>query len=78
MMTYEELKQRQNWTLEQKIDHAVVVVSSFMERVNGNLYASVSGGKDSGVMLDIIRRFVNKTAPAVFCKGGWLFFNISS
>jgi hypothetical protein len=35
-MTYEELKQRQNWKLEQKIDHSVIVVSSFMERVNGN------------------------------------------
>jgi 3'-phosphoadenosine 5'-phosphosulfate sulfotransferase (PAPS reductase)/FAD synthetase len=69
-MTYEDLKQRQNWTLEQKIDHAVVVVSSFMDKVNGNLYASVSGGKDSGVMLDIIRRFVDKTAPAVFCNTG--------
>jgi 3'-phosphoadenosine 5'-phosphosulfate sulfotransferase (PAPS reductase)/FAD synthetase len=69
-MTYEELKQRQNWTLEQKIDHAVMVVSSFMEKVNGNLYASVSGGKDSGVMLDIIRRFVDKNVPAVFCNTG--------
>jgi hypothetical protein len=35
-MTYEELRQRQSWTLEQKVDHAVIVVSSFMERVNGN------------------------------------------
>jgi 3'-phosphoadenosine 5'-phosphosulfate sulfotransferase (PAPS reductase)/FAD synthetase len=69
-MTYEELKQRQNWKLEQKIDHSVIVVSSFMERVNGNLYASVSGGKDSGVMLDIIRRFVDKNVPAVFCNTG--------
>lgn len=69
-MTYEELKQRQNWKLEQKIDHSVIVVSSFMERVNGNLYASVSGGKDSGVMLDIIRRYVDKSVPAVFCNTG--------
>jgi 3'-phosphoadenosine 5'-phosphosulfate sulfotransferase (PAPS reductase)/FAD synthetase len=69
-MTYEELKYRQSWTLEQKIDHAVGVVSSFMERMNDNLYASVSGGKDSGVMLDIIRRFVDKTVPAVFCNTG--------
>jgi hypothetical protein len=45
-MIYRELQQRQNWKLEQKIDHAVVVVSSFVNRTNGNLYASVSGGKD--------------------------------
>jgi 3'-phosphoadenosine 5'-phosphosulfate sulfotransferase (PAPS reductase)/FAD synthetase len=69
-MTYEELKFRQGWTLEQKIDHSVGVVSSFSERLNGKIYASFSGGKDSGVMLDIIRRFVDKTVPAVFCNTG--------
>jgi 3'-phosphoadenosine 5'-phosphosulfate sulfotransferase (PAPS reductase)/FAD synthetase len=69
-MTYEDLKRRQSWTLEQKIDHAVSVVSSFMDRVNGNIYASYSGGKDSEVMLDIIRRYVDKNVPAVFCNTG--------
>jgi 3'-phosphoadenosine 5'-phosphosulfate sulfotransferase (PAPS reductase)/FAD synthetase len=70
MMKYEELRQRQSWTLEQKIDHSVGVVSSFMGKVNGKIAASYSGGKDSGVMLDIIRRFVDKTVPAVFCNTG--------
>jgi 3'-phosphoadenosine 5'-phosphosulfate sulfotransferase (PAPS reductase)/FAD synthetase len=69
-MTYDELKQRQGWTLEQKIDHSVGVVSSFMGKVNGRLYVSVSGGKDSGVMLDIIRHFVDTTVQAVFCNTG--------
>jgi 3'-phosphoadenosine 5'-phosphosulfate sulfotransferase (PAPS reductase)/FAD synthetase len=41
-----------------------------MDRVNGNIYASYSGGKDSEVMLDIIRRFVDKNVPAVFCNTG--------
>ncbi|MDR2027520.1 MAG: hypothetical protein LBQ01_08185 [Prevotellaceae bacterium] len=45
-MTYADLKQRQNWTLEQKIDHAAGVVSHFMEKTDGNLYVSVSGDKD--------------------------------
>ena len=45
-MTYEELKYRQSWTLEQKIDHAVGVVSTFIDRVNGKIYASFSGGKE--------------------------------
>ena len=31
MITYEELKYRQGWTLEQKIDHAAGAVSAFME-----------------------------------------------
>jgi 3'-phosphoadenosine 5'-phosphosulfate sulfotransferase (PAPS reductase)/FAD synthetase len=69
-MTYEELKYRQEWTLEQKIDHAVGVVSTFMDRVNGKIYLSTSGGKDSGVMLDIVRRFVDRNIPAVFCNTG--------
>ena len=37
-MTYEELKYRQGWTLEQKIDHAAGVVSSFSTRTNGNIH----------------------------------------
>lgn len=69
-MTYEELKYRQSWTLFQKIDHTVGVVSAFLSEVNGQAYISYSGGKDSGVMLDIIRRFVNCNIPAVFCNTG--------
>jgi len=69
-MTYEELKYRQGWTLEQKIDHAVGVASAFLAKMNGKAYASISGGKDSGVMLDIIRRYVNRNIPAVFCNTG--------
>ncbi|OAV75853.1 hypothetical protein Barb7_00485 [Bacteroidales bacterium Barb7] len=69
-MTYEELKYRQSWTLEQKIDHTVGVVSHFADKMNGNIYISLSGGKDSTVMMDIIRRFVDKNAPAVFCNTG--------
>jgi 3'-phosphoadenosine 5'-phosphosulfate sulfotransferase (PAPS reductase)/FAD synthetase len=70
MNTYEELKFRQGWTLEQKIDHSVGVVSCFAAKTDGNIFASFSGGKDSTVMLDIIRRFVDKTVPAVFCNTG--------
>ncbi|GHT06370.1 hypothetical protein AGMMS49525_14570 [Bacteroidia bacterium] len=69
-MTYEELKYRQSWTLEQKIDHAVGVVSTFLARLNNQAYISFSGGKDSTVMLDIIKRFVDKTIPVVFCNTG--------
>jgi hypothetical protein len=47
-MTYNELQYRQSWTLEQKIDHSVGVVSSFLEKISGKAYISYSGGKDSG------------------------------
>jgi hypothetical protein len=33
-MTNEELKFRQGWTLEQKIDHAVGVVSVFLAKTD--------------------------------------------
>jgi 3'-phosphoadenosine 5'-phosphosulfate sulfotransferase (PAPS reductase)/FAD synthetase len=69
-MTYDELRYRQSWTLEQKIDHSVGVISTFMEKMEGKIYVAASGGKDSGVALDIVRRFVDKTAPAVFCNTG--------
>jgi 3'-phosphoadenosine 5'-phosphosulfate sulfotransferase (PAPS reductase)/FAD synthetase len=69
-MTYDELRQRQSWTLEQKIDHSVGVVSSFSSKTNRNIFASFSGGKDSTVMVDIIRRFVDKNVSAVFCNTG--------
>ena len=70
MNTYEELKFRQGWTLEQKIDHSVGVVSTFLAKTDGKAYISYSCGKDSGVMLDLIRRFVDKTVPTVFCNTG--------
>ena len=70
MMTYNELKYRQSWTLEQKIDHAVGAVSDFIAKTNGKIYISYSGGKDSLCLLDIIRRFINKNTLAVFCNTG--------
>ena len=69
-MTYKELKYRQAWTLEQKIDHAVGVASVFLERMKGKAYISYSGGKDSLCMLDMIRRFTDRDIPAVFCNTG--------
>ena len=75
-MTVEELKYRQSWSLEQKIDHAVGTVEFFLSQTGGKGYVSFSGGKDSTVMLDIIRRFVNKNIPAVFCNTGNEFTEI--
>jgi 3'-phosphoadenosine 5'-phosphosulfate sulfotransferase (PAPS reductase)/FAD synthetase len=69
-MTYEELKYRQGWTLEQKIDHAAGTVEFFLSKTDGKACISFSGGKDSTVMLDIIRRFVDKNIPAIFCNTG--------
>lgn len=40
--------------------------------VSNNMYVAVSGGKDSTVMLDLVRRVI-PTAPAVFSDDEWMF-----
>lgn len=70
MLTYQELKERQSWTLFQKIDHAVGVIEQYLSQLDGKAYISFSGGKDSTVLLDIVRRFVYRDCPAVFCNTG--------
>ena len=69
-MTVEELKYRQGWTVEQKIDHAAGTVESFLSQTGEKGYVSFSGGKDSTVLLDIVRRFVDKDIATVFCNTG--------
>ena len=72
-MTYEELRQRQNWSLYQKIDHTIGAMESFIsyvENQNKSAYISFSGGKDSTILLDIVRRFIKKDFKAVFCNTG--------
>ncbi|WP_085537221.1 phosphoadenosine phosphosulfate reductase domain-containing protein [Massilibacteroides vaginae] len=69
-MTIEELRYRQSWTLFQKIDHAVGVISQFYSRLDGKVFVSFSGGKDSTVLLDIVRRFIDPDCLAVFCNTG--------
>lgn len=69
-MTIEELKKRQSWSLHQKIDHAIGTVEAFMARTGKVPYVSFSGGKDSTVLLDLIRRFLKPDIKAVFCNTG--------
>lgn len=48
-MDIKELKQRQSWALDQKIDHSLGVIDQFMSRLNGQVYVGFSGGKWFGV-----------------------------
>ena len=64
------LLERQKWSLEQKIDHSVGAIESFIARTGKIPYVSFSGGRDSTVLLDICRRFVNKDMKAVFDNTG--------
>lgn len=69
-MTAKELLERQTWTLEQKIDHTVGTIEAFIARTGKTPYVSFSGGKDSTVLLDLVRRFVSKDIKGVFDNTG--------
>lgn len=68
-MTIQELRERQGWTLEQKIDHTLGVIDQFISRLNGQVYVGFSGGKDSTVLLDLCR-VIKPDIKAVFCNTG--------
>lgn len=72
-MTKKELQNRQLWSLEQKIDHAVGTVEAFVSRTGRVPYVSFSGGKDSTVLLDLCRRFIKPDMVAVFDNTGLEF-----
>lgn len=55
-ITYQEFKERQNWNLYQKIDHAVGTMERFLSETNGRAFISFSGGKDSTVLLRLCSR----------------------
>ena len=68
-MTLQELKERQKWTLNQKIDHSLGVIDQFISRLDGKVYVGFSGGKDSTVLLDLCR-VIKPDIKAVFCNTG--------
>lgn len=66
-MDSKELKERQGWTLDQKIDHSIGVINQFYVRTDGKCYISFSGGKDSTILLHLARR-IFPDIRAVFCN----------
>lgn len=69
-MDYKELKQRQQWTLNQKIDHSLGAIEAFISHTGRTPFVSYSGGKDSTILLDLARRYIDKEMKAVFCNTG--------
>lgn len=65
------LRERQCWTLPQKIDHSLATIDAFISRLGGpdKVYCSFSGGKDSTVLLHLCR-VLYPDILAVFCSTG--------
>lgn len=69
MIEYWQLKQRQSLPLEGKILFSQKRIKEFYEKLEGNVYVSFSGGKDSTVLLHLVRSLF-PSVPAVFVDTG--------
>lgn len=70
--TKEDLQIMQAWPLERKIQVSQTRILEFGLKFRGQIYISFSGGKDSTVLLDLVRRVFPET-PAVFIDTGLEF-----
>lgn len=70
-MELAELRERQSWSLDQKIDHSLGTIEAFVNRMGGvdKVYVSFSGGKDSTVLFHLARR-IYPNILGVFCNTG--------
>lgn len=72
-ITLSDLRARQAWPLNQKIDHSVGAIEALVAycKEHGRTpYVSFSGGLNSTVLLDLARRFVDPNMKGVFCSTG--------
>lgn len=67
--TMNDLKTMQAWSLQRKIQVTQTRIIEWYEKNHGNVYVSFSGGKDSTVLLDLVRR-IYPDVPAVFVDTG--------
>lgn len=73
-LTIEQLKERQEMSLQDKIDMSCERIEQWYNDWNGMVYVAFSGGKDSTVLLDLVRNkaFIPdaKDVPAVYFDTG--------
>lgn len=70
--TNEDLKEMQGWPLDRKIQVSQTRILEFGLKFDKQIYVAFSGGKDSTVLLDLVRRVFPDT-PAVFMDTGLEF-----
>lgn len=68
-ITYEVMKQRQELPTDLKVIFTQKKIREWYEHWHGDVYVSFSGGKDSTVLLDIVKAMY-PDVPAVFCDTG--------
>lgn len=68
-ISFDEFQERLKLNIYQKIDHAIGVIEQFHNHTNGNMYISFSGGKDSTVLLHLVRTVYPDT-KAMYIKSG--------
>ncbi len=73
--TIADLQRMQQLPLEQKVNLSLRRIKEFMTMMNGKTYISFSGGKDSTVLLDLVRQ-VDPYCEAVFVDTGLEFESI--
>lgn len=71
------LKQRQSLPLEAKVAWAKNRIREWADHYDGDVFTSFSGGKDSTVLLHLVRQVV-PDCPAVFCDTGLEFPEIKA
>lgn len=72
-----EYQQKNSLNLQDKIILSQQRVKEFYNKMDGNVYIGFSGGKDSTVLLNIVRDLY-KDIPAVFCDTGLEYPEIRS
>ena len=65
--------QRKYLPWDMKMRLTAVRIREWHENWGGQVYLSYSGGLDSTVLLDFIRREIGDSVPAVFCNTGLEF-----